>query len=73
MEKMIKQLYESILKIETVEECELFFADLCTNKEIEQMAQRVHAAKLLLAGKTYAEVIKATDISSAKPLSSFCH
>ncbi|HHX49357.1 MAG TPA: TrpR-related protein YerC/YecD [Clostridiales bacterium] len=65
MEEMIKKLYESILKLETIEECENFFADLCTNKEIEQMAQRVKAATLLLDGKTYAEVISETEISSA--------
>ncbi|MGI6594852.1 MAG: YerC/YecD family TrpR-related protein [Christensenellales bacterium] len=65
MEKDIKKLYESILKLETIEECENFFADLCTNKEVEQMAQRVKAATLLLAGKTYAEVIAETEISSA--------
>ena len=39
--------------------------DLCTHKEIEQMAQRVKAAELLLDGKTYAQVIAETDISSA--------
>lgn len=49
----------------TVEECESFFADLCTYKEIEQMTQRIIAAKLLLKGDTYEEVIKKTEISSA--------
>ena len=40
-------------------------SDLCTVKEIEQMAQRVKAAKLLIEGKTYNQVIEETDISSA--------
>ncbi len=62
---MTKQLYEAILKLENVQECEDFFADLCTNKEVEQMAQRVQAAQLLLEGKTYSEVIAKTEISSA--------
>ena len=39
--------------------------DLCTYTEAEQMAQRAKAAQLLKAGKTYAEVIAATNISSA--------
>ena len=43
----------------------LSFADLCTKNEIEQMTQRLIAAKLLLQGKTYNQVIEATDISSA--------
>ncbi|UKI14184.1 MAG: YerC/YecD family TrpR-related protein [Clostridiales bacterium] len=42
-----------------------FFEDLCTYKEIEQMAQRITAARLLLEGNTYARVIERTDISSA--------
>ena len=64
-EKHIESLYETILKIKTVEDCKLFFEDVCTYKEVEQMAQRIAAAKLLLEGKTYEEVIKETDISSA--------
>ena len=41
------------------------FDDLCTAKEIEKMAERVEAAKLLLEGKTYNQVIAETGISSA--------
>ena len=64
-EKHIESLYEMILKLKTAEDCKLFFEDVCTYKEVEQMAQRIAAAKLLLEGKTYEEVIKETDISSA--------
>lgn len=64
-EKHIESLYETILKLKTVEDCKLFFEDVCTYKEVEQMAQRIATAKLLLEGKTYEEVIKETDISSA--------
>ena len=39
--------------------------DLCTYTEVEQMAQRAKAAQLLKEGKTYTEVIAATNISSA--------
>lgn len=63
--KTVEELYEIIASLETAEDCELLFGDLCTVKEIEQMAQRVSAAKLLLAGKTYKEVTELTDISSA--------
>lgn len=64
-EEMIRHLYELILELETVEDCRILFEDLCTNKEVEQMAQRVKAAKLLKEGHTYAQVIERTEISSA--------
>lgn len=62
---MLKELYDEILKLETEEECEAFFSDLCTIKELQSMGQRLLAAKMLLEGKTYNEVIEETDISSA--------
>lgn len=61
----LQELYEIILKLNTVEECRAFFDDLCTYKELDQMAQRAYAAKLMLEGKTYNEIITETDISSA--------
>lgn len=64
-EQMINELYELISSMESVEDCRDLFGDLCTVKEIEQMAQRVRAAKLLIEGKTYNQVIEETDISSA--------
>ena len=63
-EKM-KQLYELIASLDSPEACKALFEDLCTVKELEKMADRVNAAKLLLAGKTYNQVIAETDISSA--------
>ena len=62
---MLKELYDEILKLEREEECEAFFSDLCTMKELQSMGQRLLAAKMLLEGKTYNEVIEETDISSA--------
>lgn len=61
----IEKLYQLISSIETEEDCKLLFEDLCTIKEIEQMAQRVKAAQLLIEGKTYTQVIEECDISSA--------
>lgn len=61
----VNEFYNAVLKLETVEDCRDFFADLCTYKEVEQMAQRIIAAKLLIEGKTYEEIVKQTDISSA--------
>ena len=58
-------LYAEILKLETLEECEKFFDDLCTINELEAMLQRIKAAKMLLEDKTFQEVIAETKISSA--------
>ena len=63
--EQVKDLYDAILKLKTEDECYDFFDDLCTPKEIEQMAERYAAAKLLLEGETYESVIKKTNISSA--------
>ena len=61
----IERLYELIPLIQSKEECKDLFEDLCTYKEIEAMAQRLHAAELLLNGVTYEQIIKKTGISSA--------
>jgi len=58
-------LFKAILKLETIDDCYKFFDDLCTIKEIDSMAQRIAAAKLLMEGKTYEQIIAETDISSA--------
>ena len=60
-----KALFETILKIKDPKDLELFFNDLCTYKEIDSMAQRLKAAKLLMENKTYEQIIEETDISSA--------
>lgn len=62
---MHKDLFETILKLKTVEDCEDFFSDLCTMKELNSMTQRITAGKLLKNGETYEQIISKTDISSA--------
>ena len=61
----IDALYQLILQLDNLEDCRSLFDDLCTKKEIEKMAERLYAAKLLLEGKTYTQVMQETDISSA--------
>lgn len=63
--KEIDKLYELIPIIQSKEDCKALFEDLCTYKEIEAMAQRLHAAELLLEGVTYEQIIEKTGISSA--------
>ena len=61
----IENLYEAISSIQNKADCKALLEDLCTYKEIESMAQRLHAAKLLLDGVTYEQIIEQTGISSA--------
>ena len=61
----IQELYKLIVSLSNVADCAALFDDLCTNKEIEKMAERVYAAKLLMEGNTYNQVMAQTDISSA--------
>ena len=65
MNEKIDALYELLLKLESKEECAALLEDLCTRKEVENMAERAFAAKLLLEGNTYNQVIAQTSISSA--------
>lgn len=58
-------LFDAILCLENREECYRFFEDLCTVKEITDMAQRLEAAKMLLDGKTYDQIVKTVEISTA--------
>lgn len=64
-DKMIDELFELIASLKTKEDCYSLFGDLCTVKEIEQMAQRIKAAKLLIDGNTYQQVTEQCEISSA--------
>ena len=64
-EEMIRELYEAFVKLDSLEDCALLLEDLCTRKEVEQMAQRLRAARLLMEGKTYTQVMEQTGISSA--------
>lgn len=63
--EITRELFEVIASLKNADDCRALFSDMCTNTEIEQMAQRLQAAKLLLEGKTYNQVIEETDISSA--------
>ena len=58
-------LYELIAGIDNPEDIRALFDDLCTRQEIANMAERVFAAKLLMAGNTYSQVMAQADISSA--------
>lgn len=58
------ELFEAILKLQTVEECRQFFEDICTITEATAIAQRLEVAKLLREGKTFHEVVESTGAST---------
>ena len=51
-----EHLFQAILKLQTVEECQAFFDDLCTIKEIQDLSQRFDVANMLDEGKNYQEI-----------------
>ena len=58
-------LYRLIAETTDPEDIRHLFDDLCTRKEVENMAERVFAARLLMEGNTYNQVIAQANISSA--------
>lgn len=66
LENVSKQrLFETILSLQNVDECDCFFNDICTINEIQSIVQRLDVAILLEKGKTYLEVGKYTGASTA--------
>ena len=61
---MLDELYNVIARLDNSEKVRLFLEDLCTRKELNQMSQRLLAAKLLNQGLTYTQVMDETTISS---------
>ncbi len=64
-DKNFDRLFETILQLETIEECYTFFDDLCTIGEITDMRDRLEVAELLLHGETYETIEHKTKMSSA--------
>ena len=64
-QQKIDELYRLIAGVTDPEQIRALFDDLCTIKEIENMAERCFAARLLMEGNTYNQVIAQSDISSA--------
>ena len=60
-----ERLFRAVLSLENEEECAAFFEDLCTIKELRDMAQRLKAAQMLLSGFTYDQIQKEVEISTA--------
>lgn len=61
----MKQLFDVILKLKNVTECQQFFRDLCTLSELKDMSERFQVAKMVYDRKTYREIREKTGSSSA--------
>ena len=59
------RLFRTFLALENLEECYAYFEDLCTIKELQDMAQRLDAAILLAEGNSYQKILEKLDISTA--------
>lgn len=64
-DEKIEFLMKLIFSAENTEDLKALFDDMCTRREVENMAERVYGAKLLMEGNTYTQVIAKADLSSA--------
>ena len=63
--KELDRLFQSFLQLHTLEECYAYFEDLCTIKELSDMAQRLEVATLLDQGLSYQRITDQVDVSTA--------
>lgn len=63
--KETDMLYEAVATLESAEECKNFLEDICTVKELLDIAQRLQIAILLKEGKNYQEISAASGASTA--------
>lgn len=61
----VDRLFQTILNLETIEECYAYFDDICTIKEIQDMTQRLDTAILLSKGYSYQKIADKVDVSTA--------
>ena len=61
----IDRLFEAILGLETTDDCYRFFEDVCTIKELQDMAQRLDVALLLTEGMNYQKIAQEVNVSTA--------
>ena len=62
--KEMDRLFQSFLQLNTLEECYAYFEDLCTIKELSDMAQRLEVATLLNQGLSYQRITDQVDVST---------
>ena len=63
--KSVDRLFQTILNLETIDECYAYFEDICTIKEIQDMSQRLEVAIMLRNGLNYQDISAQTGVSTA--------
>ena len=58
------RLFDAIRNLESREECYAFFEDLCTVKELQDMAQRLQVAEMLYDGSSYQTIAEIAGTST---------
>ena len=61
----VDRLFQTILNLGSIDECYAYFEDLCTIKEVKDMAQRLDTAILLNQGYSYQKIMENIEISTA--------
>lgn len=61
----VDRLFQTILNLQTLDECYAYFEDICTIKEILDMSQRLDTAVLLSQGMSYQKIAEQVAVSSA--------
>lgn len=61
----VDRLFQTILNLGSIDECYAYFEDLCTIKEVKDMAQRLDTAILLSQGYSYQKIMENIEISTA--------
>ena len=61
----LDRLFQSFLNLDSIDECYAYFEDLCTIKELSDMAQRLEVATLLNQGMSYQKITEQVDVSTA--------
>ncbi len=61
----VDRLFDAVLSLKDREECYNFFEDVCTIKEVQDMSQRLEAARLLARGESYQRISEETGVSAA--------
>ena len=61
----VDRLFQTILNLQTLEDCYAYFEDICTIKEILDMSQRLDTAILLSKGLSYQKIAEQVEVSSA--------
>ena len=61
----LNQLFEAILTLQTMEDCDKFFEDICTIKELSAISQRFAVANMLHQKRVYTDIANKTGASTA--------